>query len=106
MPTYTFLNTETEEVIEKFMSMSSREEFLKDNPHIISIIAHAPAISGDSVGLGFRKNDAGFNDLMDRIGKANPGSAVAEKYTSKGINDAKVDAIVKKHKMRQNGGGS
>ena len=96
MPTYTFLNTETEEVIEKFMSMSSREEFLKDNP----------AISCDAVGLGFRKNDAGFNDLMDRIGKANPGSAVAEKYTSKGIKDAKVDAIVKKHKMRQNGGGS
>jgi len=104
MPTYTFLNTETNEQFDKFMSISAREEYLKDNKHIISIIAQAPAISGDSVGLGFRKNDAGFNDLMNRIGKANPGSAVAEKYTSKGIKDAKVDAIVKKHGLRKGGG--
>ena len=100
MPTYTFLNKETDEVFEEFMSISGKENYLKENPHIKSIILTAPGISGDSVGLGFRKNDSGFNDLMHRIGKANPGSAVAEKYVSKGTTEAKVDQVVKKHGLR------
>ena len=103
MPTYTFLNTETNEQFDKFISISGKEEFLKENPHIVSIITQAPSISGDSVGLGFRKNDAGFNDLMHRIGKANPGSSVAEKYVDKGIKEVKVDAVAKKHGLRKGG---
>ena len=34
MPIYIFKNTKTNEVEEKFLSMSEREEYLKDNPDI------------------------------------------------------------------------
>lgn len=103
MPTYTFKNKETNEVYDKFMSISQREEYLKSNPHIVQTIETAPALSGDSVGLGFRRNDGGFNDLMNRIGQANPGSAVAEKYTRKSAKQVKVDNVVKKHGLRKGG---
>ncbi len=102
MPTYEFRNKKTGKTFEEFMSMSQREEYLKDNPHIESIILTAPAISGDSVGLGFRKNDAGFNELMNRIGKANPGSAVADRYVSKNSREVAVDKVAKKHGLRKN----
>lgn len=103
MPTYTFTNLETNEVFDKFMSISQREQYLKSNPHLVQTIASAPSISGDSVGLGFRRNDSGFNDLMNRIGKANPGSAVAEKYVSRSAKQVKVDNVAKKHGLRKGG---
>ena len=34
MPTYDFVNTETGEEFEEFMSISAREQYLKDNPKI------------------------------------------------------------------------
>jgi hypothetical protein len=43
MPTYEFLNTETDEQFERFMSIKHREQFLLENPHIHSLIS-APAI--------------------------------------------------------------
>lgn len=100
MPTYSFLNNETGEEFDEFMSISQREKFLSDNPHVVPLILTAPAISGDSVGLGFRKNDSGFNELMNRIGKANPGTPLAEKYVSKNTREVAVDKTAKKHGMR------
>ena len=38
MPTYDFVNTETGEEFEQFMSISAREEFLKTNPHIQQVL--------------------------------------------------------------------
>ena len=43
MPTYEFLNTETGEEFERLMSISAREEYLKENPNITPIIS-APSI--------------------------------------------------------------
>lgn len=103
MPTYSFIDNNTGDIIEEFMSISQREQFLKDNPHIAPVILSAPAISGDSVGLGFRKNDGGFNDLMNRIGKANPGTAVADRYVSKNAREVAVDNVAKKHGLRRGG---
>lgn len=68
MPFYTFFNTETEETFEEMMSISEKEKYLQDNPHIKQEFSSAPAI-GDSVRLGLRKPDGGFRDLLKTIKK-------------------------------------
>ena len=62
MPTYTFLNTETDETETKFMTISEREEYLKENPHIKQTLS-SPVL-GDSVRLGVTKTPDGFNELL------------------------------------------
>lgn len=68
MPFYTFLNTETNEIFEDMMSISEKETYLQNNPHIKQEFSSAPAI-GDSVRLGLRKPDSGFRDLLKTIKK-------------------------------------
>jgi hypothetical protein len=68
MPLYSFRNTKTEEIFEDMMSISAKETFLAENPHIVQEYTSAPAI-GDSVRLGLRKPDAGFRDLLKTIKK-------------------------------------
>lgn len=70
MPTYSFMNKETEEIEEIFMSFSQREEYLKNNPHMEQVILQAPAI-GDSARLGIRRTDDNFNSLLKHIKKGN-----------------------------------
>lgn len=62
MPTYTFINTETNEIEDKFMSVASRDEYLKSNPHIKQQLS-TPAF-GDSVRMGITKPSDGHNDLL------------------------------------------
>lgn len=77
MPTYRFLNTETNEEYEEFMSISQLEKTLKDNPHITQLVNGAPGIvSGSSM-----KPDAGFRDLLTEIKKSH----------SKGISKSTVN---------------
>lgn len=104
MPTYSFHNKETDETFDKFMSISAKKDYLDTNPHIVQILTSAPGIVGDSVGLGVRRNDSGFNDLMHRIGKANPGSHVADKYVSRDSRQVKVDNVLAKHGIKKGGG--
>ena len=73
MPLYEFRNTDTGEVFEKLMSMSSREEYLKENPNIEAHISGAPAMI-DPVRLGVRKTDQGFREVLQRIHEKTPGS--------------------------------
>ena len=76
MPTYDFINTETQEVFERFMSSDERKEFLAANPHIKQTFLAAPAI-GDSVRLGRQKTDQNFRDMLKHISKrAGPGSTI------------------------------
>jgi hypothetical protein len=44
MPTYSFIDTDTDEEFDIFMSWSDREEFLKENPSIQPILTSAPAL--------------------------------------------------------------
>ncbi len=74
MPTYTFKNEETEEEFTTMMSMSEREEFLNNNPHIKQCLA-APSF-GDPVRLGVRKIDRGFNDVLQKAKSAHIHSTV------------------------------
>ncbi|NBX51127.1 hypothetical protein EBT25_14665 [bacterium] len=62
MPTYAFKDNNTNEVFEKFMKMSEKEQFLLDNPHLESVIG-APATVYNNAG----KPDQGFRDVLKEI---------------------------------------
>jgi hypothetical protein len=71
MPTYNFRHRETGEITEKFFSLSLREEYLKDNPHLESVLLGAPSI-GDPIRLGIRKPDNGFREVLAKAKEAHP----------------------------------
>lgn len=68
MPTYMFKDINTEEEQELFMSITERDKYLEDNPHIIQLVHGAPAI-GDAIRLGLRKPDDAFRDRLKDIKK-------------------------------------
>lgn len=77
MPTYNFRNKETGEEFEKFMGISARDEYLKENPHIETMIAGAPMIC-DPVRVGVRKKDSGFKEVLQKIHSRAPGSQLKQ----------------------------
>ena len=74
MPTYTFINTETNESEDKFMSIAERDEYLKDNPHIKQALA-TPGF-GDPIRMGITKTSDGFNDLLKHAKKSHLHSTI------------------------------
>lgn len=54
------------------MKIAEKEQFLKENPDIESVIG-APAL-GDPVRLGIRKADNGFKEVLQRVHEKSPGS--------------------------------
>ena len=66
MPTYNFINNETGEEFEDFMSISALDVYLKENPHITQQVGGAPLIHS---GRGMKKPDNGFRDLLRNIKK-------------------------------------
>jgi hypothetical protein len=64
MPTYKFLNNETGEEYEDFMSISALEVYLEENPHVTQLVNGAPMIHS---GRGMAKPDQGFRDLLKHI---------------------------------------
>lgn len=74
MPVYQFKHKETGEVHEKLMSFASREEYLKEQPHL-EVVLGAPAL-GDPVKLGLKKPDAGFRDVLKNIKSKHRGSNI------------------------------
>lgn len=99
MPTYVFQNTVTDDIFEVQLKISELDEFKKVNPDYKQLTT-APNIVGGVSGRT-HKNDGGFNDLMNRIGKANPGSHVADKYVSRDSKQVKVDNVLKKHGFKK-----
>lgn len=75
MPNYSFKNNDTGEEYVLFLSISGREEYLAANPHVEQIITHAPALHSGR-GLGVRKLDDGFKDLIDNMKKNIPGNTI------------------------------
>lgn len=76
MPYYKFKNTETGEVVEKFLKISEKQQFLSDNPSLESII-EAPMM-GDPVRLGIRRIDGGMKETLSRIQELTPGATVKD----------------------------
>jgi len=72
MPLYEFIDTQTDEKFDKFMSIASREDYLKENPHIQPVLSAPPLV--DPVSVGVRRTDQGFKEVLQRIDKLTPGS--------------------------------
>jgi hypothetical protein len=96
MPYYNFKNNETGEEWEEFFTISGREDFLKENPHI----TQTPSIFGIAGGTGDRiKNDSGWKENLSRIAEAHPSSALADRYGKKTTKEIKTRQVLKKHKV-------
>lgn len=72
MPTYDFKDINTGEVFTKVMKIAEKEDYLKENPHIESVMS-APTLI-DPVRLGVRKPDAGFKEVLQKIHEKTPRS--------------------------------
>ena len=94
MPTYDFVNNETGEEFEEFMSMSAREQYLKDNPHIQQIVGATATVSGVSI---TGKIPDGFKDVLSKVAEKHPASAVGQQHGRQSINAIKTKELVKKH---------
>ena len=99
MPTYTFENTKTGKVFDEYMSISDRETYLEQNPHIKQAIKSLNIVGGVS-GLSYRQ-DGGWKDNLSRIAEAHPKSALADRYGKKSIKQSKTEAVLAKHRKRR-----
>lgn len=73
MPTYDLIDNNTGEHFSRFMKISEKEQYLKDNPHITQTYTTPPML-GDPVRLGVRKIDNGFREVLQKIHSRTPGS--------------------------------
>jgi hypothetical protein len=96
MPTYNFLNNETGEEFEAFMKISEREEYLKTNPNIQSVITAPAIVTGVSTSKQNRVPD-GFKEVLSKISEAHPASDLADKHSKKSIKQARTEQVIKKH---------
>ncbi len=98
MPTYQFLNTETNEEFEVFMKISEREEYLKSNPHIQSVLTAPALVSGVSTSNSRTgRVPEGFKEVLSKVAEKHPTSKVAQRYGKKSIKQVKTEQIIKKH---------
>lgn len=66
MPTYSFRDTGTDVVFDKFLKMSEKETYLACNPHLVSVIT-APGVGRELTSK--LKPDQGFRDVLREIKK-------------------------------------
>lgn len=99
MPLYQFRVKETGEVFEQMFTYDQMKIFLEDNTEFEQIIG-APNIVSGIAGIT-HKNDSGFNDLLNRIGNANPHSPLGQQYGDKGIKATKIREAVNKAKNKK-----
>tara|TARA_Y100000389_G_scaffold201976_1_gene246079 strand:+ start:19493 stop:19729 length:237 start_codon:yes stop_codon:yes gene_type:complete len=74
MPTYNFVNTETNETEVIFLKMSELDDYKKAHPHMKQQLA-VPAI-GDPVRLGITRPSDGMNELIKHAKKSHHGSTI------------------------------
>ena len=76
MPTYTFKDTTTGEVFDKIMKISEREDYLKSNPHLETVIT-APNIV-DPIRLSGLRPPEGFKEVLKNIHARTSGSKLKD----------------------------
>lgn len=88
MPTYQFLNSNTNEVEEHTMKMSELDKFKKDNPHLERYFSaqNLPGL-GDAMRMnlpGYGQGVAAFeNGVINRIKETVPGNTLAKSHKTK-----------------------
>ena len=94
MPTYDFVNNETGEEFEEFMSIAAREQYLKDNPHIQQLLGATATVGGVSI---TGKIPDGFKEVLSKVAENHSASAVGQQYGRQSISAIKTKELVKKH---------
>jgi hypothetical protein len=95
MPTYTFINKETNEVFDVILSMKEYDEFKSKNPNCERHFDEAPkVVSGTST---TNRVPDGFKEVLSKVSEAHPTSVVAQRHGKKSIKQIKTEQIVKKH---------
>jgi len=94
MPTYDFVNNETGEEFESFMSIAAREQYLKDNPHIQQLLGATATVGGVSI---TGKIPDGFKEVLSKVAEKHSASAVGQQYGRQSIKQIKTKELVKKH---------
>ena len=75
MPTYTFHNSETDEVFDQFFSSYvKKDKFLEENLQLQQVLH--PVGIGDPIRLGLRKPDDAFRDKLKDIKRAHRRSTI------------------------------
>ena len=97
MPTYNFIDTETDEEFEVIMKIAEREEFLKENPQVQPIISAPALISGSG---SYQKVPEGFKEVLSKVGEAHPDSKVGREYGNKTNAQVKARDIVDKYRNK------
>lgn len=72
MPTYTFRNKDTGETFDQFMTMSSREQYMKDNPSLETVIGVVATIRDTP------KMPGGFREVLQKVHSSMPGSTLKD----------------------------
>ena len=80
------------------ISISAKEQYLKDNPHIQQLVSGINIVSGVS-GIT-HKNDSGWNDNLSRIAEAHPKSNLAKRQLRRDTKTVKTEEVLKKHRKR------
>ena len=99
MPTYTFYDTVTQEEYEEFMSMSELDEYKKINTHVNQVYTPIALVGDHMMGVG-PKTDGGFQENMQRIAQAHPGSPLDDKFggSTRTHKELKTRDAINKHK--------
>ena len=95
MPTYDLINKKTGKEYSEFMSISEKETYLEQNPHIQQKVSSINIISG----TGGIKNDGGWKELQSKIAERNPGTPFADRHGKASTKEIKTRQVLRKHKI-------
>ena len=100
MPTYTVHDYKKSETYDVLMPYAELEEFLEKFPHIQRVVTAPAVISGTS--MEGKMANSGFNEVLQKVAEAHPGSAVADKVgDNRSIKQKKTIETVAKHVVKQ-----
>ena len=91
---YDFKNMKTGEVKEYSMSWKDLDQFKKENPDLQQQILPPNFITRRD-GDVLKKAGAGWNEVLQKVGEAHPGSEVAKKNIRRTSKQVATDKIVK-----------
>lgn len=99
MPTYTFRDINTDEIIEAFVKLSDYENFCSNNPNLERYF-DAESTVGIIGGIGGIRNDSGWKEVLSKVAESHPNSELGKKTLSRTSKQVKVDNIVSKYKKK------
>ncbi len=98
MPTYTFRDDTTGDEWTEMLTMSEREAFLTENPHVTQVPKAMNIVAGVMGGL---RSDKGWQENLSRISEAHPMSNLAGEYGDKSSKTVKTRKAVEKWRTKR-----